>query len=329
MADRAVSLSDAALTLLREQGGLATRAALLLVMTEHELRQALARGDLVRLSRGRYALPEVVPLLDADAEQRRREVAERGRRAAHELTASAVLLSAAAAWGWPTKWYPQRPQVAVPTGRKVTRDCRRRFDVRWRDVAEEDLVDGWVTGRLRTAVDCALLLPPDEALCVLDSVLREGVVTREDLALCLGELDPRHPGRRRALDLLDLADPGAANPFESVLRWIVRDLPGLSVQTQVPIDDDAGRVGVVDLADGELRIVIEAESYEFHGGREAFERDCVRYTRLTAADWLVLRFTWDQVMHRPEWVRERVQRAVALRLGEPAALGSDDMSRAA
>jgi very-short-patch-repair endonuclease len=58
-----------------------------------------------------------------------------------------------------------------------------------------------------------------------------------------------------------------------------------------------------DLVDEQHRIVIEADSHEFHTGREAHGRDCVRYTALTVAGWLVLRFTWDQVMHSPACVR--------------------------
>lgn len=32
-----------------------------------------------------------------------------------------------------------------------------------------------------------------------------------------------------------------------------------------------------------------------------------------ATSGLVLRFTWEQVMHQPDWVREQIQAAVALR----------------
>ena len=45
--------------------------------------------------------------------------------------------------------------------------------------------------------------------------------------------------------------------------------------------------------------MLEADSFEFHGERAALSRDCERYDELVARDWLVLRFTWEQVMHRP------------------------------
>ncbi|MGO1166291.1 MAG: DUF559 domain-containing protein [Janibacter sp.] len=183
--------------------------------------------------------------------------------------------------------------------------------MRWRPVPADDREDGWVTNRVRTALDCASLLPEDEALAVLDSALREGAVDRDELLLASSVLPALH--RRRAEALLRLASPLAANPFESVLRWIVSDIPGLSVRPQVRITDDEGLIGVVDLADEELQIALEADSFEWHGDRTALERDCIRYDRLTADGWLVLRFTWDQVMQHPERVRALAVRTVAQR----------------
>ncbi|MCF6377508.1 endonuclease domain-containing protein [Nocardioides KLBMP 9356] len=65
-----------------------------------------------------------------------------------------------------------------------------------------------------------------------------------------------------------------------------------------------------DLVDRERRMVIECESYEWHGNRKGFLKDIRRYTLLTAEGWTVLRFTWDDVMFRPAWVREVLVRAI-------------------
>ena len=72
-------------------------------------------------------------------------------------------------------------------------------------------------------------------------------------------------------------------------------------------------MGRVDLADEHLRIVLEADSHEFHTKRQHFDRDCRRYNGLTVGGWLVLRFSWEQVMFEPDLVREVIERAVALR----------------
>ncbi|KRE38564.1 hypothetical protein ASG73_06475 [Janibacter sp. Soil728] len=285
-----------------------SRADLLAKVTEASLRRALAAGSVVRQSRGRYALP-VRPRIGERAELA--ELALSGQRAAHELSGTAILLSAAARWGWSTKWVATLPQVAVPLGRKVSPRARRSIDVRWRPVLPGDRDDGWVTSRVRTAMDCAVLLPADEGLAVLDSALREGAIDRDELLFASAGLPRKSSSRVESL--VRMASPLAANPFESVLRWIVSDISGLSVQPQVEITDGDGPIGRVDLADEELRIVIEADSFEWHGQREALERDCIRYNRLVADGWLVLRFSWDQVMHHPERVRDLVLRTVAQR----------------
>jgi very-short-patch-repair endonuclease len=69
----------------------------------------------------------------------------------------------------------------------------------------------------------------------------------------------------------------------------------------------------VDLADESLRMVIEAESFEFHGSRKAFDRDCRRYNSLVIREWLVLRFIWEQVMFEPELVAETLRALVDVR----------------
>lgn len=78
---------------------------------------------------------------------------------------------------------------------------------------------------------------------------------------------------------------------------------------QVQIDDPWARV---DLGDLRLRVVVEAEGFETHATRSGFDKDCARYTRLACAGYLMLRFTYAQVMHDPDWVTERLAAAVSL-----------------
>ena len=278
-----------------ELGGITARKPLLRLVTRAELERAVARGEVTRVTRGRYALPT-----DDEA-----------RRLAHELTGTAVLVTAAAHWGWARMWEPRRPQIAVPRGRKVPRSRQAVLDLRWRDISGDDVVDRWVTSRERTLLDCAALLPFEQALAITDSALRDRSVTRAGLAARAADLPRLH--RARAERVFALASPQAANPFESALRAIALGVPGLDVRCQVRIDDDRGWVGRVDLADRTLRIVVEADSMEYHGERQAMDRDVERYTRLVCDGWLVLRFTWYQVMTRPQWVAEMLAKAVAQR----------------
>jgi very-short-patch-repair endonuclease len=48
----------------------------------------------------------------------------------------------------------------------------------------------------------------------------------------------------------------------------------------------------VDLGDPARKIVAEADSFEYHGSREALARDCRRYDELVARGWRVLRYAW-------------------------------------
>jgi very-short-patch-repair endonuclease len=57
------------------------------------------------------------------------------------------------------------------------------------------------------------------------------------------------------------------------------------------------RVGryVVDFRWREQRLIVETDGYEAHGTRTAFERDRARDAGLTAAGYVILRFTWRQL----------------------------------
>lgn len=155
-------------------------------------------------------------------------------------------------------------------------------------------------------VDCARSLPFDQALCVADSALREGRVARADLL----EAAARSPrtGRAAALRVAQHADGRAANPFESCLRAIALDVAGLTLTPQLPVPG----IGHADLGDPTLRLLLEADSYEFHAMREAFTYDIRRYTAMVRAGWTVLRFCWEDVMQRPQLVRDNLTDVVAL-----------------
>ena len=113
----------------------------------------------------------------------------------------------------------------------------------------------------------------------------------------------RGHGRRHVLRVIEAADARAANPFESVLRAIALDVPGLQRLPQVEIRTPGRRLVRPDLVDARLKIAVEADSFEHHGSRKALVLDCVRYDNLVADGWTVLRFAWEHVMHRPAWVR--------------------------
>ena len=279
---------DAAEALTR-LGGLGTRGEVLDLTSRGALRRAVLDGRVVRLKAGTYALPETNAALVA----------------ARALGGTVSLLSAALHWGWKVRMPPKRPTVTLARHRRLPeRDINA--EVRWADLAAAEVVDG-VTCKLRTVVDCARWLPFPDGLAVADSALRSGDVTKAQL-LAAAESSPR-TGRPAALKVARAADGRSANPFESALRAIAIEVPGLHVEPQFPI----GTVGDADLADERLGIAIEAESWEFHATREAFRYDVRRYTAFTRLDWLVVRFIWEDVMYRPELVHAILTDVVRLR----------------
>jgi very-short-patch-repair endonuclease len=208
------------------------------------------------------------------------------------------------------KSVPEHPQVALPRNRKVDKRRLAGVDVRWFRLGPDDVVNG-VTSRDRTVADCLRELPFDEALAVADSALRSGFSKQRLLAL-VRDARGQHAVRMRQVAALATAD--AANPFESALRAIALGVPGLSVQPQVSLHRSDGTfLGQPDLVDQRLRIVVEADSFEWHGRRAALRKDARRYNAFVVDGWLVLRFSWEDVMFHPHHVRSVLEAAVAER----------------
>lgn len=274
-------------------GGCATTAQLRRWVGRRAIAEAVAAGTIVRSGKGKYAVPGV------DAAQRE----------AHRLSAVVSGRSAALCWGLKLRLAPGEevtPEVTVARNRKIARDRRRGVRVRWRDLPEGAVVSGgspatWrlaagqVTSLVQTVLDCCRDLPEVDALCVVDSALAKGLA-RETLLVAADGLPV--VCRTRVRRILELGDRRSANAFETCLRHITLSVPGLHVVPQVQIGPHR-----VDLADPTRRIVIEAESYAFHGQKQMFRADCRRYTWLTTNGWIVWRFVWEDVMFAPEQVR--------------------------
>lgn len=61
---------------------------------------------------------------------------------------------------------------------------------------------------------------------------------------------------------------------------------------------------------------MEAEGFQTHGTRAGLRRDARRYTELAVWGWSVLRFTWEEVMFEPDYVRWALASWLAQRLGQ-------------
>lgn len=263
---------------LNRLGGVASSGELIGATTRRQLRTAVKSGRVVHARHDRYTL--------VDLHAHRAAAVAAGGVVSH--------LSAALLWGWKVKHDPVRPWVTL---RRNQRRPQGALEIRWADLSGEDVINH-VSSPVRTVIDCARTLPFDEALAVADSALRDRFVDKHELRLAAFRA-PRI-GRAQALRVVEAADREAANPFESVVRAIALDVPGLEVVTQGEVPG----VGFVDLLDRRLGIVVEAESFEFHSSKEALRKDVIRYTELTRRGFTVVRFLWEEAMFQPERVRQ-------------------------
>ena len=285
---------------LTRRGGVATRAELIEATSRREVDAALPAGLIVALARGRYALPHA-----GDA-----------RAAAHALTGVVCLGSAAISHGWAVKLPPEIPQVSLPPNRKVHPSRVSKVELHRFRFGPDDVVDG-VTSRDRTLLDCLRVMPFDEALAVADSALRSGYSVARMRALVR---DARGQNAVRMRQVVEVASGDSANPFESVLRAIGLRVAGLAVKPQVSLHRPEATVvgggtflGRPDLVDEHLRIVVEADSFDWHGERAALRADARRYNSFVVNGWLVLRFSWEDVMFDPDEVQVVLEAAVAER----------------
>jgi very-short-patch-repair endonuclease len=193
---------------------------------------------------------------------------------------------------------PDGTDVLIPTGskrKKVPEDAR----LHWGAITDGERADG-VTSAVKTVVHCLRDLTLRDALSVGDSALRSGTVEHHELAQAVKALaGPRSAVARSRFAHLDAR---AANAFESSCRALLIEAGLTGFRPQLGVRYRGTFVGLVDLADPALRIAIECDGFATHGERAAMVADCRRHTRLTAAGWRSLRFTWEQVMFEPDWV---------------------------
>ncbi len=282
--------------ILRRLQGSATRSELVHYVSPRQLINAVRERRIVRLRRGHYALPDL-----PEAES----VAIRcGGALSHE---------SAAAWrDWETLRQPDVNHLSVAANGRTP---GRHEQLRWHFTLSPDGVDVHrygalvVTRPLKTVLDCAATLPLDEALAIADSALRHGLD-----ALELQNAAGHFVGTGAAMVRMVArhASRDATNVFESALRAICLGAGLSDFEPQVRITAGS-QIYRVDLADRDRRIVLEADSFEWHGSRKALHKDCLRYNELVRSGWTVLRFSWESVMFDQDWVCSVVQDVVKLR----------------
>lgn len=284
------------LAALVQLGGYATRLGLMTQgVSQRALTAAVRGGRVLRVRHGVYAagLPDGIDHLEVAV------VALRGV-ASHD--------SAAALWGLDMAHQPGQ-HVTVPRNR--SRAAHPGIAVRRADVGEVEVRRGVrVTTVLRTVLDCAAELGLSDAVVIADSALRDGHLTLDELRTAAAAVRGRH--RRRVRRVAALADDRSGSVLESLLRVLLAEAGLAPEECQWTILDQDGRfVARVDFAYPTARLLVEADGFEFHRGREDYRKDRRRANAYCRADWSLLRFSWEDVRHDPDYVMEAVRHELA------------------
>lgn len=216
--------------------------------------------------------------------------------------------SAAALWGL------AKPVPGVAAVTMVGRDAHSRQHVtvhRVPGLHAEDITlhRGLpVTSPARTMIDRAAALPPMELENELIDMFRHRLVTRQQIDAAID----RNPRRAGVAKLRALTD-GTTTPartrshYERMLRRLLTqaDLPQ-------PRFNDKVLGHEVDVHWPHHKLILEFDSWQFHGDRRAFERDRLRDQRLVSAGYRVLRITARQLEQTPYAVIARIAAALAL-----------------
>lgn len=264
------------------------------------LYRAVAGGTVIRVARGAYRAGPVGGLADLVA-------AARGMRGVVSGDSAALV------HGWPISHTPTVHSITVPRNRGQV--CAPGVRVSRRDLAASEFheIDGvLVTSALRTVLDCARRLPLAQAVAIADSALRAGLDVAE---LRSGAASAGGKGAAKVRRVAALADPRAGSVLESVLR-VLLTLGGLPPShTQFAVRDAWGNlIALVDFGYRVQRLLVEADGFEFHRERQDYRSDRRKANALLVGGWMLLRFSWEDVMGSPDYVVETVRTALGWRL---------------
>lgn len=148
---------------------------------------------------------------------------------------------------------------------------------------------------LRHAARC---LDDEGFVVVCDSILNKRLMDREQIEYQFRDA----PHRIR--QLIDRCDERAESGPESMTRLRLQN-QHIGVRPQVQIDG----VGRVDLLIGRW-LIIEIDSWEFHGDRAHFQSDRTRDVDAHDRGFYPLRFTYEDIVHRWRETNPKILRAI-------------------
>lgn len=163
-----------------------------------------------------------------------------------------------------------------------------------------------VTSLERTVLDCARIMPLEQAAVIGDHALHKGA-DPDQLRRLLDE-SPIKRGASRAARLLEALDGRSESAGETRTRLLLRSFGMQNFVPQVPLRTRQGKFRA-DFADPERRIIVEFDGRgkysDYRPAEEVLLAERSRESALIEAGWLVLRLDWDQLA-RPAELRRRL-----------------------
>jgi very-short-patch-repair endonuclease len=158
-----------------------------------------------------------------------------------------------------------------------------------------------ITTVVRTLTDLARRGPVEHAVVAADSALRSRLTGLDAVQQALRA--QRGPGATGCRQVAPWLDPASESVLESLLRVVLLAGPWPPPVTQHEVRDSDGLLTArLDFAWPLVRLAVEADGFAFHSDRAAYRRDRERLNRLVSLGWSVLRFTYEDVVRRPDYV---------------------------
>ncbi|HEY0813285.1 MAG TPA: type IV toxin-antitoxin system AbiEi family antitoxin domain-containing protein [Pseudonocardia sp.] len=210
---------------------------------------------------------------------------------------------AAAQWHGMLARAPTDVELTVPT--RAGLRSRPGVRVRRRDLADVDVVGARglrVAGRGLTALEAAIAEPDGSAF--LDRALQRHVPF-EDVygAYC------RALGRRGSAEMARLLVAAADRADSAAERLLVRLLRAAGI-TGWELGHPCGPY-LIDVAFPGVKVAVEVDGWAWHVDQDRFVNDRRKGNALVRAGWVLLRFTWHDLIGSPQRVLAQIVAALA------------------
>ena len=166
-------------------------------------------------------------------------------------------------------------------------------------------------GRQRAVVDALRLADQARGREILHEALRLGWIDPPTLEQWCDVLKG-HSGLRQLRRQVAYALSGSRAESERLLLRLLKNEKMTGWDFNVPIHSRGGvLIGIGDCVHVERRVVIEVDGLAWHTQADRFQRDRTRQNHLVNEGWHVLRFTHDDLTHRPHRVLATIRAALA------------------